>query len=152
MRPLVRGLLAGASATIALDVVSYLDMVVRGRPASTTPQESAARLAAAVGADLGEGKAAENRAAGLGPLLGYGWGLGCSAAYAVLVRRRLPLPVATAVLAGMAMVGSNVPMAALGVTDPRRWSAADWLADLVPHVAYGMVAAAVHDQLRSADR
>jgi hypothetical protein len=30
-------------------------------------------------------------------------------------------------------------MAALGVTDPRTWSGKDWIADLVPHLVYGIV-------------
>jgi uncharacterized membrane protein len=41
------------------------------------------------------------------------------------------------------MAATDVPVAALGVTDPRRWSAADWAADAVPHLAYGMAAEAV---------
>jgi len=40
-------------------------------------------------------------------------------------------------------------MAALGVTDPRRWDAADWLSDLVPHLAYGFAAAFVYRALGS---
>lgn len=133
---------------MALDIVTDLDMVVRARPASSTPQESAKRLAAAVGISLGEGKEAENRAAGLGALLGYATGLGSSVAYTILLRRRLPWPAATAVLAGLALLGSNVPMTVLGVTDPREWSAADWAADIIPHLAYGAVAAAVDERLR----
>lgn len=35
----------------------------------------------------------------------------------------------------------------LGVTDPRRWTAADWAADVIPHLAYGALAAAVYDRL-----
>jgi hypothetical protein len=30
-------------------------------------------------------------------------------------------------------------MVVLGITDPRTWSTADWIADLVPHLAYGLV-------------
>jgi hypothetical protein len=30
-------------------------------------------------------------------------------------------------------------MAVLGVSDPRTWSAADWISDVVPHLAYGVV-------------
>jgi hypothetical protein len=29
-------------------------------------------------------------------------------------------------------------MAAMGVSDPRKWSVSDWLSDLVPHLAYGL--------------
>lgn len=39
------------------------------------------------------------------------------------------------------MLGANGPMAGLGVTDPRSWSAGDWAADVVPHLAYGLVTA-----------
>jgi hypothetical protein len=34
-------------------------------------------------------------------------------------------------------------MAALGVTDPRKWSLEEWLADLLPHLGYGAATAAV---------
>jgi hypothetical protein len=30
-------------------------------------------------------------------------------------------------------------MTRMGITDPRHWSTADWLADAVPHLAYGVV-------------
>jgi hypothetical protein len=30
-------------------------------------------------------------------------------------------------------------MTVLGVTDPRTWSATDWVSDLVPHLVYGLV-------------
>jgi hypothetical protein len=47
------------------------------------------------------------------------------------------------------MAGSNVPMTALGVTDPRSWGAAGWISDVVPHLAYGLVTAAVAKRLVS---
>jgi hypothetical protein len=40
-----------------------------------------------------------------------------------------------------------VPMTLTGLTDPRTWGASGWLADLVPHLAYGFVAAAVYEAL-----
>jgi hypothetical protein len=49
-----------------------------------------------------------------------------------------------ALLAGAgALVAGNGPMTVLGVTDPRTWSASDWMSDLVPHAVYGVVAAAL---------
>lgn len=45
------------------------------------------------------------------------------------------------------MAGTNKPMTALGVTDPRRWPASSWVADVVPHVADGAITAAVLDHL-----
>ena len=44
-----------------------------------------------------------------------------------------------AVVAGLA---GSAPMAAIGVTGPRTWSRADWLSDAVPHLVYGIAAAA----------
>lgn len=143
-----RGIVAGAAGTTALDAVTYLDMALRARPASSTPQESVQRLADRVGIDLGEGEKADNRKAGAGPLLGYVTGLVPAVAYGAFVRRPLPWPVASLMVAGVAMAVSNAPLTLLGVTDPRRWSAAEWAADVLPHLAYGAVVAAVHDRLR----
>jgi hypothetical protein len=141
-------LIAGAAGTVALDMVTYLDMALRGRPASRTPQRTVRRLAETLGVDLGEGERADNRSAGVGALLGYATGLATAVAYVTAARRPRPWPRAAAALTAMAMLGSNVPMTILGVTDPRRWSAADWVADVLPHLAYGGVAAAVDNKLR----
>jgi hypothetical protein len=149
MDRLTRGLAAGAAGTTALNLVTYLDMAVRGRPASSTPEKSVERLADVVGADLGEGEEAENRKAGLGPMLGFGTGLGAGLLYGVLAGgRRVPRPVGAVVLTGLAMLGSSAPMTVLGLTDPRQWTASEWAADVVPHLAYGAVAAGVFDALR----
>ncbi|WP_396448104.1 hypothetical protein [Actinomadura sp.] len=148
MDRLTRGLIAGAAGTTALNVVTYLDMALRGRPASSTPDQSVEMIADAAGVGLGDGEKAENRKAGLGPMLGFGTGLGAGAVYgAVAGGRSVPKPVATAALTVLAMLGSSAPMTALGLTDPREWSAADWLMDAVPHLAYGAVAAGVYDAL-----
>jgi hypothetical protein len=151
VRTLSRGLIAGAAGTVALDMVTYLDMALRGRPSSETPQRTVRRLADALGVDLGEGERADNRRAGIGALLGYVSGLAVGVAYATMARRprqrRGSWPQAAITLMAMAMLGSNVPMTVLGVTDPRRWSAADWVADVLPHLAYGAVAAAVDNKL-----
>ena len=36
-------------------------------------------------------------------------------------------------------------MTVLGVTDPRTWSAVDWISDVVPHLAYGAVVTTTMD-------
>jgi hypothetical protein len=141
-------LIAGAAATVALDMVTYLDMALRGRPPSTTPQQTVRRLADLIGVDLGAGERADHRAAGIGAMLGYATGLAVAVAYLSTERRPRPWPQSAARLMAIAMLGSNIPMTVLGVTDPRRWSATDWVADLAPHLAYGAVAAAVDNQLR----
>jgi hypothetical protein len=145
---IVRGLLAGAAGTAALDAVTYLDMAVRGRPASTTPQRSVQRLADAAHVPLGTGDSAGNRRTGLGSLLGYLTGAGVAAGYSAVVGRRLPPAVSAVMLAAGAMVGSDAPLTALRVTNPRDWSVADWLSDLAPHLAYGAVAAVALDRMR----
>ncbi|GAA3728514.1 hypothetical protein HDA32_000158 [Spinactinospora alkalitolerans] len=138
---IIRGLIAGAAGTTALNAATYLDMAVRGRPASSTPEQSVDRLADRADVSLGEGEEAENRRSGLGPMLGIATGLGVAAGYRAVLGRRLPWAVETGALTLLAMAGSAAPMTLLGITDPRTWSGSDWMADLVPHLAYGATAA-----------
>jgi hypothetical protein len=155
-RKLLLGIAAGAVGTIALDVATYLDMAVRARPASSVPAEVAGALAQRAGVELAadgnDGERAGNRRSGLGALLGYGVGLGIGAAYGLLRPRLpgLPRPVAATGLGLAAMAASDVPAAALGVTDPRAWGAVGWASDLLPHLAYGLATASVYEAL--ADR
>src|ERR671932_145617 len=102
LRTLLMGAAAGAVGTVALDITTYLDMAIRGRPSSEVPARTAVRLASAVGADLEpRGQAvspeaeqqAHSRQSGVGALMGY----------------------------------------------------SGWLADLVPHLAYGMFTAAAYE-------
>jgi hypothetical protein len=148
-RLLADGAIAGAVGSAALNVVSYLDMVVRARPASSTPEDTAGRLAGVAHVDLGPEDRAVNRRSGLGPLLGYGLGVAAGVGYALLARgRRMPLALATGVLGGGVMTMSDGSMTLLGVTDPRTWRRSDWVADIVPHLAYGVAAAATWNRLR----
>jgi len=140
------GLAAGAAGTTALNAATYLDMVARGRPTSSTPEDTAEKLAAGIGVDIpGDEDIRSNRVAGLGPLMGLAAGLGVGAALGMVRSLGLRPPVVIAgVLAGAAaMAATDAPMAALDVTDPRTWADADWLSDALPHLAYGLVTAAV---------
>jgi hypothetical protein len=65
-----------------------------------------------------------------------------------ILGRRPPLLVTAVTTAAIAMVGSNGPMAALGVSDPRTWSAGDWISDALPHLAYGLVTSSVFRAMR----
>jgi hypothetical protein len=125
--------------------VTYLDMAVRGRPASSTPEDTVDRLAKAAGVDIpGEGESRQSRLSGLGALAGLLTGVGVGAFAGLLTTKlRLPLPVLSVLIGAAAMAGSNVPMTALGVTDPRTWDITSWVSDVIPHVAYGTVTAAV---------
>jgi hypothetical protein len=149
-RGLVIGAVAGAAGTTALNAVTYLDMAVRGRPASHTPESTVTKLASVAHVSIpGDGEVRDNRVAGLGPLTGLAAGVGVGALLG-LARSAgwRPGKVISAVGATVgALVASNGPMTLLGVTDPRTWSVIDWVSDLVPHVAYGAVTAAVVREL-----
>ena len=152
---LAAGAVAGAAGTTALNAVTYLDMVWRGRPASSTPDATVRKLADLTGISIpGTEEERTNRVAGVGPLLGILAGVSVGAALGLLrgagYRRGLVGTSLTAV-AGALVVG-NGPMTALGVTDPRTWSRADWLSDVVPHLAYGIAAGAALEALDPAPR
>src|SRR4051794_41635598 len=76
----LRGAAAGAAGTTALNAVTYLDMAVRGRPASSTPSDTIERIAdrAHVGIP-GSGQQRANRVEGLAPLTGLATGVGLGA-------------------------------------------------------------------------
>ena len=143
-----RGVAAGAAGTTALNAVTYLDMAIRGRGASSTPEDTVEKLAEKVHVQVpGQGETRANRLQGLGPLTGIAAGLGVGAlaglARATGVRVR-PL-VGTALTTAGVLIAANGPMTVLGITDPRTWSALDWLSDVVPHVAYSAVVTATLD-------
>lgn len=143
---LLVGAAAGAAGTTALNAVTYLDMVLRGRGSSSTPQDTVEKLSDRTRIPVpGEGETRDNRVTGLGSLMGIAAGCGVGAAIGGLRSTgMLRTPVATGLAAGIgAMVAGNAPMTLLKVTDPRTWSASDWLSDVIPHVAYATVAAAV---------
>ncbi|MEU6341087.1 hypothetical protein ABZ883_09065 [Streptomyces sp. NPDC046977] len=146
LRGMLRGAAAGAAGCTALDTVGYLDMVVRGRGASTTPDATVERLSQVVRLPVpGPPGVRANRVAALGRITGITAGVGMGATLGLLTAAgwRPRDATLTATAGVLALIGTNGPMTVLRVTDPRTWSASDWAADLVPHVAYAVVAAAV---------
>lgn len=146
MARLLRGLLVGAAAgaagTTALNAATYLDMVLRARPASSTPEKSVEKLADAAGVTIpGDDEQRANRVAGLGPMLGIATGVGVGALVGVARAAGIRTGglVGTLLTTGVVLVASNAPMTVLKVTDPRTWSLTDWVSDVVPHLAYGIV-------------
>jgi hypothetical protein len=139
---MVRGAAAGAAATTALNAVTYLDMVVRGRGASSTPENTVEKMAATAHVPIpGDEEKRHNRVQGLGPLMGLvaGVGVGVLAGLARASGVRSSKPVGITLTTLVVLVAANGPMTVLGVTDPRTWSATDWISDVVPHLAYGVV-------------
>ncbi|GEC19548.1 hypothetical protein [Pseudonocardia hydrocarbonoxydans] len=154
MRNLLTGVAAGAAGTTALNLVTYLDMVARARPASTTPEDTVRGAEKLTGATLStdgpDSDEAANRRSGVGALLGIAAGLGTGAIYGAVRPRlgRVPLAVLGVGAGVVANVGTTGPMAAFGITDPREWPAGSWVSDLVPHLAYGLATAAVWDLMQ----
>ncbi|GAC1654129.1 MAG: hypothetical protein NVS9B12_04560 [Vulcanimicrobiaceae bacterium] len=149
------GATAGAAGTMALDVASYLDMAIRGRSSSDTPAKMAQALAAKAGiarmpaAGEKQSDQVQNRWSASGALMGYAVGIGIGTAYGIL-RPRLrgvPWPL-MGLLTGLAvMAATDVPATSMQLTDPKKWGMAGWIGDVVPHVAYGLVTAAVFESL-----
>jgi hypothetical protein len=138
----LRGAAAGAAGTSALNAVTYLDMAVRGRASSSTPERTVEKLADKAHVPIpGDADTRSNRVQGLGPLTGLAAGIGMGALTG-LVRaagfRSRPL-VGTGLITAGVLVAANGPMTVLGITDPRTWSRTDWISDLVPHLVYGAV-------------
>ncbi|HEV7579021.1 MAG TPA: hypothetical protein VGO77_01175 [Mycobacterium sp.] len=149
-KPLWPGLLSGAAAgaagTTTLNVITYLDIAVRGRPTSSTPERTVEAMARLFGLTVpGSGDVLANRLSGLGALTGYaaGIGMGVILGLAYALGWRPGLLVATVVASAIALIGTNGPMTVLGVTDPLTWSLVDWVSDLIPHLGYGIVTALV---------
>src|SRR4051812_15430247 len=137
---MLRGAAAGAAATPALTVVPYLDMARGGRPASSTPQRTVERLAETAHLPIpGEGVRRASRVEGLGALTGLVAGIGVGGLFGLA--RAAGFRAGTVLTTATVLVSTNGPMTALGITDPRTWSRADWISDLVPHLAYGAVVA-----------
>src|SRR3954464_15373311 len=73
----LRGAAAGAAASTALNAVTYLDMAVRGRGTSSTPEDTVEKLAEKAHVPIpGEGEKRQNRVQGLGSLTGLAAGVG----------------------------------------------------------------------------
>ena len=139
---MLRGAAAGAAGTTALNAVTYLDMAVRGRGSSSTPEQTVEALAEKVHVPIpGDEDTRQNRLQGLGPLTGLvaGVGVGVLTGLARAAGWRSQPLVGTALTTVGVLIGANGPMTVLGITDPRTWSATDWISDVVPHLAYGMV-------------
>lgn len=145
IRAIGAGALAGAAGTTALNTVTYLDMIWRARPASSTPEATVEKLAGVTGLNIpGSAEERTNRIAGLGPLTGLlvSAGVGAVLGLARTTGYRPGLLGSSLTATAGALLGSNGPMTILGITDPRTWSPMDWASDLVPHLAYGIVTGA----------
>ncbi len=150
MSALTRGLAAGAVGTTVLNAVTYADMLLRGRPESEAPGRTVDALADRLGTEIpGSRSERGNRRTALGALSGTATGLAVGVVTSVLHRRgyRVPGLLGGAATGALAMGVTDGSMAALGVSDPRDWAPGDWVADAVPHLAYGLATHATVEAL-----
>jgi hypothetical protein len=143
LKRLMQGAAAGAAGATALNAATYLDMVLRARPSSSSPEQIVEELSRRTGVEIpGSAEDRPNRLQGLGALSGLAVAvlvgvLAGELRFAVL---RLGPVLGTVLLGGTAMAATDVSMARLGVSDPSGWDAASWASDAVPHLAFGAVA------------
>ena len=151
VRHIVVGAIAGAAATSALNIATYADIAVRGRGESDVPSTMVKNVAEAAGAGAlaSDDETTQHRRRGIGALLGYAGGLGVGVAFGAVRPALRGVPVLLgAVLAGAAaMALSDVAIAKSGASDPRTWAPADWAADAIPHLVYGLALALSFDAL-----
>ena len=144
-----QGVAAGCAGIVALEVASYADQYVRARAASRTPTRLGEALADSLAIDLGQGRERRRRASALGPIAGYVDGGLLGVGWAVVsANPGRSLPRGVVLLAAGAWLGSNGPLIALGISDPRTWTPGEWASDAVPHAAYGATAALMVALLR----
>ncbi len=155
LRNVLIGTIAGAAGTVALDIASYADMAIRGRSSSNAPAKLVEKLANMAHLPLSTRPAGsndqsiQNRESGLGAVLGYVNGLGTGALYGLLRSQleEVPVPLAGVVVGLTAMAASDVPLIALRVSDPKSWGFSGWVADIIPHLVYGMVTVLTYETL-----
>ena len=150
---LLLGAVAGAAGNLTLEIVTYGDMLLRGRAASGVPAKMAGTLADNFGIEAlssaATGNQADNRRSAAGALLGYALGIGLGGAYG-LIRPglgRISTPLAGVALGVAAMTAADVSYAVTGASDPKTWTTMDWISDLVPHIIYGLVTVATYETI-----
>lgn len=147
------GTIAGAVGTLTLEIVTYGDMLLRGRAPSGVPATTVKILADELGIEGLSSKAtgdqAENRRSAAGALLGYALGVGLGSAYgwARPALGRVSAPLAGVAVGIAAMTVSDASYAVTGASDPKTWTSTDWVSDLVPHVIYGLVTVATYESI-----
>jgi hypothetical protein len=152
MGRIAAGLTSGAIGTEALNIATYLDVALRGRPPSDLPAQAAGKIAEKAHIDplTEQTDTAQNRRSGTGALMGYATGLSVGAAYGVVrpVIKRLPVGVQALAVGFGAMAASDIPSTRMGLTDPKRWQASDWAADIVPHIIYGAATVMAYERIQ----
>lgn len=148
----LRGALAGAAGTCALNFAAYLDMAATRRPASEVPRLAAHAIAAKLGLEPKpiDDEPSLSRWEGFGEALGHVHGVSQGIGYAVLRGTVLDGPpwwVGAMSLCLETFVVGEGTCVALGATDPTTWGVAGYARGLGLRLAFGVVTALAYEAL-----
>lgn len=134
---LSRGLAAGAVGTTVIEAVTWLDMALTGRAPSTAQDDTTVGVLTRLGVPTPQDAHRRSAYGALGGIAA-GLGIGVASSVARSLGLKVSAPVGAVLTGATAMVATDVPMVLTGVSDPRTWTRADWVRDVVPHLAYGV--------------
>jgi hypothetical protein len=125
-----KGNFAGVAGTAAMTLSSTIEMKVRGRPASATPAQAAAKV-------LGVKPIDEEATARFSTLVHWGYGAVWGGARGLLAAAGLSGPAATAAHLGAVWGSEQAILPTLGVTPPlTEWGAKEVAIDARHHLVY----------------
>ena len=125
-----KGLFAGAAGTAAMTVSSTLEARLRGRGASTTPAQAAAKV-------LGVEPKDEASRIRFNNIVHWGYGIGWGSVRGLLAAAGLSGPAATAAHFGLVWGSEQVILPALKVAPPiTEWGVEEIAIDTLHHVVY----------------
>ena len=125
-----KGLFAGAAGTAAMTVSSTIEAKLRGRGASSTPAQAAAKV-------LGVEPVDEASEARFSNLVHWGYGIMWGGARGLLAAAELSGPVATAAHFGAVWSSEQVMLPALDVVPPlTEWGTEEIAIDALHHLVY----------------
>ena len=140
-----RGLVAGAAGTAAITLSAVVEMKIRGREASSVPEDVAAKLLRLEPRD-------ERAAKRLGMLAHLASGLALGPLRAGLAEAGVREPAASAALFAAAWSPELVLVPATGASDPPwKWGGGELAISAVHHVAYTAAASGTWAALASVD-
>jgi hypothetical protein len=125
-----KGIFAGVAGTAAMTLSSTIEMKLRGRPASSTPAQAAAKV-------LGVEPVDEESEARFSNLVHWGYGTAWGGARGLLGAAGFSGPAATAAHLGAVWGSEQVMLPTLGVTPPlTQWGAKEVAIDALHHLVY----------------
>jgi hypothetical protein len=125
-----KGLFAGVAGTAAMTVSSTLEMKLRGRGASSTPAQAAAKV-------LGVQPIDEEAQARFSNLVHWGYGTGWGGVRGLIAAAGFSGPAATATHLAAVWGSEQVMLPALGVTPPlTQWGKEEVAIDALHHAVY----------------